>query len=503
MREMSVPFRVWFQESRCKRLLLVSAGVVAIGLFSLRNCSAQGVVPSSRSTCNSTHAGTFSSNVTISAGQVCHFIGGGIVGNVMLTGGTLSLSNAIVRGNVLVNGGGTLIVTNSTIGGNVEINGGGTFSIGPSTSINGNLQIHNLPVGPKRNQICGAAVSGNLQLQNNGAAVQIGAASRCAGDTIGGNLQVQNNSASTMVFNNTIGRNTEDQNNTAPTLVVGNTVGGNLQVQNNNAPVTVSFNNVQRNLLCENNPLISGGSNTAGQNQGCPNTLQATAFAVSNGSSVVFKSPAGTTVLTIPLVNQEVVTPTPQGDVTNVTQQRANISDDGSHAGIYTETVVVGLADEGTEGFVTGTFAYYDASGQLWQIGAPLGDAFYLPGGEGLRAVTPDGSRVLIISAEDGNINPSFTVYDQTGQVLYQPAGSFLGLYQAQISPNGRYLLIMGVIQSNQTQQDLIRVTDLTTTLSSDLPINIASAGIPVISISSDDRFLISYQGTQTVLPSQ
>jgi hypothetical protein len=43
----------------------------------------------------------------------------------------------------------------------------------------------------------------------------------------------------------------------------------------------------------------------------------------------------------------------------------------------------------------------------------------------------------------------------------------------------------------------------LTTKLSSDLPINIAAAGVPVVGISSDGRFLISYQGTQTVLPSQ
>jgi len=475
--------------------------VLALFIFS-GPVHAQGI-PSSGRACNGTYTGTFSGNVTISAGQICHFTSGGIAGNVMLSGGTLSLSNATVRGNVQLNGGGTLIVTKSTIGGNVEINGGGTFSIGPSTSINGNLQIHNLPAGPRLNQICGAAVSGNLQFQNNGAAVQIGAASGCAGDTIGGNVQVQNNSASATVFNNAIGGNTQDQNNTAPTLVLGNTVGGNLQVQNNTTSVTVAFNNVQKNLQCENNPAISGGSNTAGRNQGCPNTLQATAFAVSNGSSLVFKSPAGTTLLTVPLVNQEVVTPTPQGDVTNVTLQRANISDDGSHAGIYTETFAVGPAEIGTEAFVTGTFAYYDASGQLWQIGAPLGGAFYLPAGAGLRSVTPDGSRVLIISAEDGNINPSFTVYDQSGQVLYQPAGPFLGLYQAQISPNGRYLLIMGVVQSNQTQQDLIRVTELSTTLSSDLPTNIAAAGIPVISISSDGRFLISYQGAQTVLPSQ
>jgi hypothetical protein len=447
---------------------------VAVFIFSGQ---LHGQVPASGGACNGIYTGTFNGNVTVSASQMCHFTSGGIIGNVTLNGGTFHLSNAAVRGNVQGSGG-TLILENATVVGNVEIRNGGVFSIGTT-------------------------VSGNLQFQNDGTAVQIGAASRCAGNTIGGNLQVQNNAASTTLFNNTVGGNTQDQNSTAPTLVVGNTVGGNLPVQNNTASVTVAFNNVQRNLQCENNPVISGGSNTASRNQGCPNTLQAPAFATLNGSSVVFKSPAGTPLLTVPLSNQELVTPTPQGEVTNVTQQRANISDDGSHAGIYTETFAFGPAEIGTEAFVTGTFAYYDATGQLWQITAPLGDAFYLPAGPGLRAVTPDGSRVLIISTEDGNINPSFSVYDQSGQVLYQLTGSFRGLYQAQISPNGRYFLIMGVVESNNTEQDLIRVTDLTTKLSSDLPINIAAAGVPVVGISSDGRFLISYQGTQTVLPSQ
>lgn len=418
----------------------------------------------------------------------------------MLNGGTFFLSNATVRGNVQVSGG-RLILTNATVLGNVEISGGGTFSIGSSTFINGQLHIQNLPAGVAQNQICGATVTGDLQFQNNGIAVEIGAASMCVGNTIGGNLQVQNNAASTTIFNNTVTGHLQDQNNTASTLVVGNSVGGNLQIQNNTASVAVALNSVQNNLLCQDDPSISGGSNSAKRNQGCPTTLQAQAFATSDGANIVFKSPAGATVFTIPLLNQEVVSSTPQGNVTNVTHQRAIVSDDGSHAGVYTVTFVVSPNDAEAEAVVTGTFAYYSASGQLWQTTAPVGTAFYLPLDTTQRLITPDGARILIISADDGNTDPALSVYDQSGNALYQSTGAFVGLYQAQISPNGRYLLVEGVVTSASGYQDLIRVIDLNTMVSTDLPVNLATSIGPAISIFSDGRFKVSYQGSQTVLP--
>jgi len=462
--------------------------------------SAQGI-PSSGRACNGSYTGIFDGNVTVSTGQTCHFTSGGIVGNASVDGGTLFLNQASLRGNVQVINGGRLILAMAMIGGNVEVNGGSSFSIGPSTSIKGNVEIHDLAAGLARNQICGTNVGGNLHFHDNGTAIQIGAASKCVGNSIAGNLQVQNNSASTTLFNNSVGGNTQDQNNTAAALVVGNAVGGNLQVQNNSGSVTVAFNNVQKSIQCENNPAISAGSNEAKQNQGCPNTVQASAFAVSNGNSVVFKSTGGATVLTIPLLNQQVVTPTPQGNVTDVTHQAANISDDGSYAGVYSETYTVAPADIDEEPSARGTFAYYSASGSLWQITAPLGTPFYLPLDLSERSITPDGSRVLLISTDDGNTSPAFSVYDQSGNPVYQAKGDFVELYQAQISPNGRYLLVVGVVRSNQLYQDLIRVTDLTTNTSSDLSVNLATSPAPVISIAADGRFLILFQGTQTTLP--
>ncbi len=180
--------------------------------------------------CNRIYGGTFTGDVIISAGQNCTFTFGHITGNVRVDGGNLSLSAVL-------------------IGGNVQITGG-TFSIGPATSITGDLEIHNIPAGTAQNQVCGSNVFGNLQVHDNGASVQIGSSSpsSCAGNVIDGNLEVHNNSASTAVFGNTVTGNLDDHNNTAPTQVFGNTITGNLQ--------------------CVGNSSITGGSNTARQKQG-------------------------------------------------------------------------------------------------------------------------------------------------------------------------------------------------------------------------------------------
>jgi hypothetical protein len=189
------------------------------------------VAPSSADTCNGTFTGLFAGNLTVTTGQDCVFSGGATVeGNIHVTGGTLELSAATVKGQV-------------------QVQGGGTVSILQSTHIEGNLQIQNLPAGSTQIQICGATVDGNLQYQNNGAVVTIGGDPACAGNTIGRNLQISGNSA--------------------PAQVIGNTVGGNLQVQNNTGPSTqVSENVVSKNLQCENNASITGGGNSAQKKQG-------------------------------------------------------------------------------------------------------------------------------------------------------------------------------------------------------------------------------------------
>ncbi|MFZ2062417.1 MAG: hypothetical protein WAU82_15510 [Candidatus Binatus sp.] len=169
--------------------------------------------PSSGQACNGVYNGTFQGNLKVSAGQNCVFVGGAITGNVQLDGGNLSL-------------------TNTSVNGNVQLQSGGSFSIGPSVTIDGNLQAHNLPAGGAGNQVCDSHITGNLQYQNSGTPVEIGSGSpTCTGNTIGGNVQFHNNNAQGLISNNTINGNLQCQNDTPPAsgIAGSNTVGGQKQ----------------------------------------------------------------------------------------------------------------------------------------------------------------------------------------------------------------------------------------------------------------------------------
>ncbi|HET9107698.1 MAG TPA: DUF5666 domain-containing protein [Steroidobacteraceae bacterium] len=208
-----------------------SGAVQAYTLLYYTGIAPRQVAPYSGATCNGSFTGLFAGNVTVTGGQDCVLTGGATLeGNIQVQGGTLELSAATVKGGI-------------------KVQGGGTVSILPSTLIEGDLQIQNLPAGSAPIQICGATIDGNLQYQDNAAAVTIGAPPGCAADSIRGNLQVSGNSASAVVS--------------------GNEVGGNLQVLGNTGPSTqVSGNVVGKNLQCENNASISGGGNSAQEKQG-------------------------------------------------------------------------------------------------------------------------------------------------------------------------------------------------------------------------------------------
>lgn len=191
---------------------------------------------------------TANGNITIQSGQSFNFVNSRIAGNVTMTGGTVVLNNSTISGNLQMSGGSLTLTGNSTVQGNMQITGGGTFLIGPGT-INGNVQIQNILASAVTDQICGATVRGSLQLQNNGAAVQIGSPS-CAGNSVSGNVQVTGNSAAVQIDNNSISGNLQVENNTAASAVFTNTVKGNLQCGGNNAA------------------LITGGGNKAALKQG-------------------------------------------------------------------------------------------------------------------------------------------------------------------------------------------------------------------------------------------
>lgn len=206
-------------------------------------------VPASSTSCNGTYTGTFKGDLKVSDGQTCIFTGGGISGHVNQTGGDLTLANA-------------------TIGGNVASHGG-TFSIGPFTTIGGNLEILNIPESASTDEVCNTSVKGNLKLQGIGASIHIGSsAPTCAGNAIGGNLHGQNNTGTTKIYGNSVTGNLHVQNSTSVTDIYNNNVGKNLLLQSNNGPTQVFNNIVVDDLQCENNSSISGGDDTAKKKKG-------------------------------------------------------------------------------------------------------------------------------------------------------------------------------------------------------------------------------------------
>jgi len=95
-------------------------GATAQQTLALNIIRLTGPAPASGTKCNGAYNGTFTGNLTVSAGQNCMFVGGGVTGNVSVNGGSLAFTNANVRGSMTLQGStGFSIGTGTTIGGNL------------------------------------------------------------------------------------------------------------------------------------------------------------------------------------------------------------------------------------------------------------------------------------------------------------------------------------------------------------------------------------------------
>lgn len=180
-------------------------------------------VPASGTKCNGVYDGAFKGNLTVSSGQTCIFIGGGVTGNVGQTGGTLMLTGATVTGNLQ--------------------SVGGAFAIGSGTTIKGNVSALNLGKSAAQNTICGATIGGSLQVVASFTPIAIGNGSTCPGNAIGSSLSVTANDAAIAIY--------------------GNTVGGSLTDSLNFQPTQVFSNRIKGSLTCTADAGITGGGNTA------------------------------------------------------------------------------------------------------------------------------------------------------------------------------------------------------------------------------------------------
>ena len=180
-------------------------------------------VPTAGTKCNGVYTGTFKGNLTVSAGQTCIFVGGGITGNVAVNGGSLALSGSTVTGNFQAVG--------------------GTFAINSGTSIKGNFAVLDLGRSSVQNTVCGSVVGGNLQVVASFTPIAIGNGTTCSGNTITGSLTVTANAATTAIY--------------------GNTIGGSLTDSANLFPTQVFSNKIKSSLTCTADVSITGGGNTA------------------------------------------------------------------------------------------------------------------------------------------------------------------------------------------------------------------------------------------------
>jgi hypothetical protein len=218
-------------------------------------------------------------------------------------------------------------------------------------------------------------------------------------------------------------------------------------------------------------------------------------LATSDAMSVTFRTASCQIVSSIPLQNSQTVSPTPSGDVTTITRQKAVVTDDGTHVGIY--SIAMQTSPGGQEGTGSGVFQYFGGTGQLWQVTAPFDYGFVAPlvG----RVIAADGSRVLLIQATGGGSDPTFFVYDQSGRLLYATsAHTFSEFYTAQLSSTGRYFAVSGALTSPST--DDVRVTDVDAGRSWDITYD-SAVNTVVVAPSGDGRFSISVDGVITSLP--
>ena len=159
--------------------------------------------------------GTIPGNVTLSPDQQCTYQQCEFLGNLTINGGTAFINNCQVDGNITVIAGSLSFADSVVSGGNTNISQASMFNVGPNSHVNGNLTIQSLgpnPQGTGPYTVCSTTIKGNLAVQSNQAAIQIGTGGPavCQGNKIGGSLSCSLN-ANVISGGNTVGGHFQGQ----------------------------------------------------------------------------------------------------------------------------------------------------------------------------------------------------------------------------------------------------------------------------------------------------
>lgn len=192
---------------------------------------------------------------------------------------------------------------------------------------------------------------------------------------------------------------------------------------------------------------------------------------------------------------------TPDGTLTIATQQSVVKSDNRRYIGV--NTITRSILEPDAEGTASSTFEYFNSSGLVWSATAPDGSSYYIPDPAYSpdQIITPDGSRILLVSSGPGNIDPVVSVYDQFGNLIYQPSfEGLVDLQRAQISLNGRYVLLQGTLHNENLETGIIKVISIANKFVTDYLFDPSIDGTPHITSLNDGGFLVKFADKKEVV---
>lgn len=172
-------------------------------------------------------------------------------------GALCTLNGSRVQGDLKVYSGGSLVTAGGQVRGNIQTDEARSVNL-VGTRVGGNVQVKNtfgLPTGLTANPVCGLVINGDLQLEKNRTALDVGCA---GGNVVGGNLQIKDSNVSSGAA--------------VAIAVTRNAVAGDLQFTDNDASgrtFVITENRVRKNLQCfDNRPVPTGSGNVAGDVDG-------------------------------------------------------------------------------------------------------------------------------------------------------------------------------------------------------------------------------------------
>jgi hypothetical protein len=195
-----------------------------------------------------------------------------------------------------------------------------------------------------------------------------------------------------------------------------------------------------------------------------PNVALNGPWAIIFPEHIIFRDISGQNYKEIPLIHKVDSTTNAEGVTTvSVTGEKGFASKNQQYAGIIRiqgESRLIPGNESENQSVLGEEFRYLDVSGTLWTRNPEgLERSFYAP--EYSSIISDDGERILLIEVSEENTEPLIAVYNKFGRSLFRETIGLSALTEARISTNGRYILLLGLPQTPQDDQQMIMVIDV------------------------------------------